>query len=136
MFYYQTFFETWHNQHSWYEHYKNSIKRLGHRACLHVSRLLNWGIFTGRSLKIRSLCYLKHTRFYHEHKASLIQLSSIASFNSFLIGWLWEYCFFRTVRWLAWCPRLDPNTPNTKIFSPKKSCSTIKLFLFFKYVLY
>ena len=25
-FYYQTFFETWHNEHSWYEHYKNAIK--------------------------------------------------------------------------------------------------------------
>ena len=33
LFYYQTFLETWHNQHSWYEHQKNAIKRWGHRAC-------------------------------------------------------------------------------------------------------
>ena len=31
-----------------------------------------------------SLCYLKHTKFY----------LSIASFNSFLIAWLWGYCTF------------------------------------------
>ena len=33
-----------------------------------------------------SLCYLKHTKFYLEHKASFIQISSTASFNSFLIA--------------------------------------------------
>jgi len=52
LFYYQTFFESWHNQHSWYEQLKNSIKRWGHRASLRVSRLLNWGIFTGCAIKI------------------------------------------------------------------------------------
>ena len=41
-----------------------------------------------------SLCYLKHTKFYLEHKASFIQISSTASFNSFLIAWLWGYCTF------------------------------------------
>ena len=41
-----------------------------------------------------SLCYLKHTKFYLEHKASFIQISSIASFYSFLIAWLWGYCTF------------------------------------------
>ena len=30
------------------------------------------------------LCFLKHTKFYLEHKASFIQISSITSFNSFL----------------------------------------------------
>ena len=53
LFYYQTFFETWRNEHSWYEHYKNTIKIWGHRACLLVSRLLKWGIFTGCALKVR-----------------------------------------------------------------------------------
>ena len=48
LFYYQTFFETWRN-----EHYKNAIKKWGHRACLGVSRLLKWGIFTGCALKVR-----------------------------------------------------------------------------------
>ena len=41
-----------------------------------------------------SRCYLKHTKFYLEHKASFIQISSIASFNSFLIARLWGYCTF------------------------------------------
>ena len=41
-----------------------------------------------------SLCYLKCTKFYLEHKAFFIQINSIASFNSFLITWLWGYCTF------------------------------------------
>jgi len=41
-----------------------------------------------------SLCYLKHRNFYLEHKASFIQISSIASFDSFLITWLWGCCTF------------------------------------------
>ena len=41
-----------------------------------------------------SLCYLKHTKFYLENKASFIQTSSIASFNSFFIALLWGYCTF------------------------------------------
>ena len=35
-----------------------------------------------------SLCYLKQTIFYLEHKASFIQISIIASFKSFFIAWL------------------------------------------------
>ena len=83
-----------------------------------------------------SLCYLKHTKFYLEHKASFIQISSIASFNSFLIAWLRGYCTFSDSSVVSLNPRLDPNTPNTELFLPQKSCSTIKLFFFFKYVLY
>ena len=41
-----------------------------------------------------SLCYLNQTKFYLEYKASFIQISSIASFKSFLIAWLWGYCTF------------------------------------------
>ena len=41
-----------------------------------------------------SLCCLKHTKFYLEYKASFIQISSIATFNSVLIAWLWGYCTF------------------------------------------
>ena len=57
---------------------KNVIKRWGHPACLRGSRLLNWGIFTGGAknsnplLTELSLCYLKHTKIYFEHKASFI----------------------------------------------------------------
>ena len=52
LFYYQTFSETWRNQHSWYELLKNATKKWGHRACLRVSGLLKWGIFTSYVLKI------------------------------------------------------------------------------------
>ena len=67
-----------------------------------------------------SRCYLKHTKFYLEHKASFIQISSIASFNSFLIAWLRGYCTFSDNSVVSLNPRLDPNTPNTKLFSKKK----------------
>ena len=66
-----------------------------------------------------SRCYLKHTKFYLEHKVSFIQISSIASFNLHLIACCGDITLFRRVPWLAWSPRLDPNTPNTKLFSQK-----------------
>ena len=53
LFHYQTFSETWRNEYSWYEHFKNAIKKWGHRACLRVSRPLKWGIFTGCALKVQ-----------------------------------------------------------------------------------
>ena len=40
-------------EHSWYGYYKNAIKKRCHRACLRVSRLLKWGIFTGCAFKVR-----------------------------------------------------------------------------------
>ena len=79
---------------------KKCIKKWGHRARLHVSRLLKWGIFAGCVKNLNhlhaeiSLGYLKDTKFYLESKASFIHISSIASFKSFLIAWLWEYCTF------------------------------------------
>ena len=101
LFYYQTFFETWRNEHSRYEHYKSAIKKWGHRACLRVSRLLKWGIFYW--LRVKSwnhlhtelnLGYLKGPKFCVETKASFVDISSIASFEPFLIAWLREYCIF------------------------------------------
>ena len=41
-----------------------------------------------------SFCYLKRTNVCLEYKASFIQISSIASFNSFWIAWLRGYCTF------------------------------------------
>ena len=76
-----------------------------------------------------SLDYLKDTKFYLESKASFIYISSIAPFKPFLIAWLREYCTLRTVPWSA-------NTPSMELFCQKKTCSTIKLFSFFKNVLY
>ena len=85
-----------------------------------------------------SLCYLKHTKFYLENKAYFILISGIASFKPFCIVWLWRdiALVFGKVPWLPRSPRLGPNTPSTELFSQKKSCSTIKLFFFFKNVLY
>ena len=76
-----------------------------------------------------SLCYLKDAKFYLESRASFIDISSIASFKLFFIAWLQEYCTFSdsSVVSLLAC---------WELFSEKKSCSTIKLFVFFKYVLY
>ena len=48
-----------------------------------------------------SRCYLKHTKFYLEHKASFIQISSITLFNSFLAACFGDIAFFRIVPWLA-----------------------------------
>ena len=45
--------------------------------------------------------YLKHTKLYLEHKASFIQISSITSFNSFLVAFCGDIALFRTVPWLA-----------------------------------
>ena len=57
--------------------------------------------------------------FYLEYKASFIQISSIASFNSFLIAWLRGYCTFSDSSVVSLNPHLDPNTPNTKHFPQK-----------------
>ena len=48
-----------------------------------------------------SRCYLKHTKFYLEHKVSFIQISSITSFNSFLVACCGDIALFRTVPRLA-----------------------------------
>ena len=48
-----------------------------------------------------NLGYLKDTKFWLESKASFIGISSIASFKSFLIAWLREYCTFSDISWLT-----------------------------------
>ena len=143
LFYYQTFFETWRNEHSWYEHYKNAIKIWGHRACLRVSRLFKIGYFYW--LRVKSLNhlhaelnlgYLKGTKFCLESKASFIDISSSASFKPFLIAWLRYYFSFsdssvvnlKSSRW--------PKYAQLGTIFQKKSRSTIKLFFLFQYVLH
>ena len=83
-----------------------------------------------------SLGYLKDTKFYLESKASFIHISSIASFKPFLIAWLWEYCTFSVSSVVSLKSSSSPKYTQNGTISPKKSCSTIKLFFFFKYVLY
>ena len=77
-----------------------------------------------------SRCYLKHTKFYLEHKASFIQISSIASFNSFLIAWLRGYCTFSDSSVVSLNPRLDPTMPNTELFPPKNHVLLSNFFSF------
>ena len=83
-----------------------------------------------------SLSYLKDTKFYLESKASFIHISSIASFKPFLIAWLWEYCTFSVSSVVSLKSSSWPKYTQNGTISPKNSCSTIKLFFFFKYVLY
>ena len=85
-----------------------------------------------------SLGYLKDTKFCLENKASFIHIRSIASFKPFLIAWLWEYCTFSVSSVVSLKSSSWPKyTQYGTIQVPKKKpCSTIKLFSFFKYVLY
>ena len=83
-----------------------------------------------------SLGYLEDTKFYLESKASFIDISSIASFKLFLFAWLREYFTFSggsvvRLKSLPW-----PKYAQLGTIFPKKSCSTINFFFFFKYVLY
>jgi len=84
-----------------------------------------------------SLGYLKDAELYLESKASFIDISRIASFRLFLIAWLGEYRTFAdspvvSLKSSPWSKYTQLGTT----FRKKKSCSTIKLFFFFKHVLY
>ena len=81
---------------------------MGHRAFLHVSGLLKWGIFTRLGVKNSndfhtelSLGYPKDTKFYLESKASFIDIFSIASFKLFWLLGRGNIALFRTIPWLA-----------------------------------
>ena len=83
-----------------------------------------------------NLGYLKGIKFSLKSKASFIDISSITSFKPFLIAWLRQYCTFQdssvvNLRSLRW-----PKYTQLGTIFPKKSCSTIKLFFLFKYVLH
>ena len=47
---------------------KMQFKKWGHRACLHVSGLLKWGIFTDCALKIRITSYRVKSWLPERHK--------------------------------------------------------------------
>ena len=83
-----------------------------------------------------SLCYLKHSKFYLEHKVSFIQLSSIASFNSLLIAWLWWYCTFWDSSVVSLKSSPWPKYTYFETIFPKKVMFYYQTFFFgFKYVL-
>ena len=142
--YYQTFFDTWRNEHSWYENLKNAIKNWGHCARLCASRLLKWGIFTGCAFNKRlnhlhtelSHGYLKDTKFYLESKASFIGINSIASFKLFWLLGCRNIALFWTVPWLTWIPRLGQNTPSRELYSKINRALLSNFFFLFNYVLH
>ena len=116
---------------------KNAMKKLG-SPC--VSRV----IFTGCALKIQItcifmqnlVCYLGDAKFALESKFSFIDISSIASFKLFFIAWLQEHCTFLDSSVVSLKSSPWPKYIHLRTIFQKKVCSTIKLFLFFKYVLY
>ena len=83
-----------------------------------------------------NLGYLKGTKFCLESKTSFIDLSSIASLKPFLIAWLREYCTFSDSSVVNLKSLPSPKYTQLGAIFQKKSCSTIKLFLLFKYVLH
>ena len=84
-----------------------------------------------------SFGYLKDAKFYLESKASFIDISSIASFKLFLIALLRECRTFSDSSVISLkSSRWPKYTKLGAIFRKNKSCSTIKLFFFLKYVLY
>ena len=83
-----------------------------------------------------SLGYLEDGKFYLESKALFIDISSIASFKLFLIAWLREYYTFSDSSEISLKSSPWPKYTQSRTIFHKNSCSTIKLFFFFKYVLY
>ena len=83
-----------------------------------------------------NLGYLKGTKFCLESKASFIDISSIASFKPFLIAWLREYCTFLDSSVVSLKSPPWPKYSQLGTSFQKNSCSTIKLFFLFKYVLH
>ena len=83
-----------------------------------------------------NLGYLKDTKFYLQSKASFIHISGIATCKSFLIACLWEYRTFSVSSVVSLKSSSWPKYTQYGTIFQKKSCSTIKLFFFFKDVLY
>ena len=83
-----------------------------------------------------SLGYLEDGKFYLESKALFIDISSIASFKLFLIAWLREYYTFSDSSEISLKSSPWPKYTQSRTIFQKNSCSTIRLFFFFKYVLY
>ena len=76
-----------------------------------------------------SLALLEEVNFYHESKASFIDISSIASLKLFFIAWLREYCTFSNSSVVSLKSSPWPKYIQLGSNSKKNSCSTIKLLL-------
>ena len=83
----------------------------------------------------KSLHYLEDAKCYFKSKDLFLDISSIASIKLFLFAWLREYCTFSdssvvSLKSSPWSKYIQLRT------FKKNPRSTIKIFFFFKYVLY
>jgi len=79
---------------------------------------------------------LGEAKFYLESKASFIDISSIASFQLFLIAWLREYCTFLDSSVVSLKSSPWPKYTHLGTILQKKIVFHYQTFFFFKYVLY
>ena len=114
-----------------------NIKKMGSQCLFTRQRALKMGYFYWLCVKNSnhlhtelSLGYPKDTKFYLESNASIIDISSIASFQLFLVGWVREYCIFSDSSVVSLKSWPWPNTSIRRLFSPKKLWSTIKVNIF------
>ena len=105
---------------------KNAVRKCGHRACLHFSGLLKWGIFTGCGLKIpitfienEVLVTWKTQTFVLKAKLYLLTSAVLLHLSCFWLIGSGNIAQFRKIPWLAWSPRLRQNTPSWELFSKK-----------------
>ena len=68
-----------------------------------------------------NLSYLKHIFFFWKIKLLLFKNVVFLDLSCYWLPGCGEIAFFLTVAWLAWSPRLGPNTPTTELFSKKKN---------------
>ena len=106
---------------------KKCNKKMGSPCLFRRQQALKLGYFywlrvknSNTHLTELSRCYLKHTKFYLEYKASFIQISSITSFNSFFDCLLWGYCFFSNSSVVSLRSSLWPKYTKHETISPKK----------------
>ena len=106
---------------------KKCNKKMGSPCLFRRQQALKLGYFywlrvknSNTHLTELSRCYLKHTEFYLEYKASFIQISSITSFNSFFDCLLWGYCTFSDSSVVSLKSSLWPKYTKYETISPPK----------------
>ena len=142
LFYYQTFFETWHN-----EHYKTAIKKMG-SPCLFMRQqalkmdYFHWlSVLNSNHLHTElNLVTWKAQSFVLKVKFHLLTKAILLHLSRFWLPGCGDIALFRTVPWLTWDPRLGQNKPSCETISkkvlfsyqtffPLQICSSIRLFL-------
>ena len=103
--------------------------KMGYFYWLHVKSLNH--LYTELNLG-----YLKGTKFCLESEASLIDISSIASFKPFLIAWLQQYCTFQDSSVVNLKSSRWPKYTQLGTIFQKKFMFYYQTFFLFKYVLH